>query len=334
MAKSDLGIDLGTATFVVYQRGQGIILEEPSVVAVDKSKKKMLAIGKEAKDMVGKTPSQIQIIRPVQDGVITDPSIIEEVLRYFVKKAKSKGFNMYKPRLIIGIPALTTDVERRAVKEAGSRIGASKVFLISEPLAAAIGSGIDITEPNGHMVIDIGGGTTDLAILSLGGCVISETIKVAGEAMDQEIIKYTKRRYKFLIGETTAERLKIDIGKAFSQEENLEMEVKGQNIKTGLPSNLKLTSDDIFYAIKPILNEIINKIKNILEKTPPELAADIMQNGLIVVGGVARLRGLDKLISEQTGVRTYIPEDPHLVCAKGTGILLEDIELLNKVQVN
>ncbi len=323
MAKSDLGIDLGTATFVVYQRGQGIILEEPSVVAVDKSKKKMLAIGKEAKDMVGKTPSQIQIIRPVQDGVITDPSIIEEVLRYFVKKAKSKGFNMYKPRLIIGIPALTTDVERRAVKEAGSRIGASKVFLISEPLAAAIGSGIDITEPNGHMVIDIGGGTTDLAILSLGGCVISETIKVAGEAMDQ-----------FLIGETTAERLKIDIGKAFSQEENLEMEVKGQNIKTGLPSNLKLTSDDIFYAIKPILNEIINKIKNILEKTPPELAADIMQNGLIVVGGVARLRGLDKLISEQTGVRTYIPEDPHLTCAKGTGILLEDIELLNKVQVN
>jgi rod shape-determining protein MreB len=334
MAKSDLGIDLGTATFVVYQRGKGIILEEPSVVAIDKDKKSILAIGHEAKNMVGKTPTQIQIVRPVQDGVITDPKIIEEVLRFFIQKAKSGGFSMYKPRLIIGIPALTTDVERRAVKEAGSRIGASKVFLISEPLAAAIGSEINITEPDGHMVIDIGGGTTDLAVLSLGGCVISETIKIAGEAMDEEIMKYVKRRYKFLIGEATSERLKIDIGKAHSHEENLDMEVKGQNIKTGLPSTLKLTSDDIYYAIKPILNEIINKIKNILEKTPPELAADIMNNGLIVVGGGARLRGLAKLISEQTGVRTYIPEEPHLTCARGTGILLEDVELLNKVQVN
>src|SRR5690606_10440779 len=201
MAKSDLGIDLGTATFVVYQRGKGIIIEEPSVVAIDKNKKNMIAIGKEAKDMLGKTPDQIQIIRPVQDGVIADPNIIEEVLRYFIKKSNSRGFGLYKPSLIIGIPALTTDVERRAVKEAAARVGASKVFLISEPLAAAIGSEIDIAEPNGHMVIDIGGGTTDIAVLSLGGCVISETIKVAGETMDQEIVKYIKRRYKFFIGE-------------------------------------------------------------------------------------------------------------------------------------
>ncbi|PNR96790.1 rod shape-determining protein [Petrotoga sp. 9PWA.NaAc.5.4] len=334
MAKSDLGIDLGTATFVVYQRGKGIIIEEPSVVAIDKNKKNMIAIGREAKEMMGKTPQQIQIVRPVQDGVITDPNIIEEILRFFIKKAKSQGLGMYKPRLIIGIPALTTDVERRAVKEAGSRVGASKVYLISEPLAAAIGSGIDITEPNGNIVIDIGGGTTDIAVLSLGGCVISETIKTAGEAMDMEIVKYIKRRYKFNIGEATAEKLKIDIGKAHPSEENLEMEVKGQNLKTGLPASLVLTSEDIFNAIRPVLNEIINKIKNILEKTPPELAADIMKNGIIVVGGIARLRGLGKLISEQTGVRTYIPEDPHLTCAKGTGILLENVELLNKVQVN
>ncbi|CEP77706.1 MAG: rod shape-determining protein [Defluviitoga tunisiensis] len=334
MAKSDLGIDLGTATFVVYQRGKGIIIEEPSVVAIDKNKKNMIAIGKEAKDMLGKTPDQIQIIRPVQDGVIADPNIIEEVLRYFIKKSNSRGFGLYKPSLIIGIPALTTDVERRAVKEAAARVGASKVFLISEPLAAAIGSEIDIAEPNGHMVIDIGGGTTDIAVLSLGGCVISETIKVAGETMDQEIVKYIKRRYKFFIGEATAERLKTEIGKAHPSEENFETEVKGQNLKTGLPSSIVINSEDILNAIRPVLNEIINKIKNILEKTPPELSADIMMNGLIVVGGTARLRGLDKLISEQTGIKTHIPEDPHLTCAKGTGILLENIELLNKVQVS
>ena len=294
----------------------------------------MIAIGKEAKEMLGKTPDQIQIIRPVQDGVIADPNIIEEVLRYFIKKANSRSFSFYKPNLIIGIPALTTDVERRAVKEAASRIGAAKVFLISEPLAAAIGSEIDIAEPNGHMVIDIGGGTTDIAVLSLGGCVLSQTIKVAGEAMDQEIVKYIKRRYKFFIGEATAERLKIEIGKAHPSEETFETEVKGQNLKTGLPASIIINSDDILNAIRPVLNEIVNKIKSILEKTPPELSADIMRNGLIVVGGTAKLRGLDKLISEQTGIITHIPEDPHLTCAKGTGILLENIELLNRVQVS
>lgn len=332
MSRHDLGIDLGTATFVVYQRGVGIIIEEPSVVAVDKKKKKIIAIGTEAKNMVGKTPDQIQVIRPVQDGVITNPMIIEEVLRFFFKKAK-KGMSFSKPKLIIGIPALTTDVERRAVKEAAQRVGASKVYLVSEPLAAAIGSEMQITEPNGHMVVDIGGGTTDISVISLGGSVRSESIKTAGEAMDQEIVKYIKKHYRFSIGESTAERIKIQIGKAYENEEDIEVEIKGQDIKTGLPSSLKISSMDIYNAIKPVLNEIILKIKNVLEQTPPELAADVSQNGIILVGGVSRIRGLDKLITEKIGVDTSVSEDPHLSCAKGTGILLEDVELLNRVNV-
>ncbi|MDN5342455.1 MULTISPECIES: rod shape-determining protein [Oceanotoga] len=332
MAKHDLGIDLGTATFVVYQRGVGIIIEEPSVVAIDAKKKKIIAIGTQAKEMIGKTPEQIKIIRPVQDGVITNPEVIEEVLRYFLKNAK-KGLSFSKPKLIIGIPALTTDVERRAVKEAAERVGASQVFLVSEPLAAAIGSEIDITKPNGHMVIDIGGGTTDIAVISLGGTVESESIKVAGEAMDDEIVKYIKKSYRFSIGTSTAERIKKEIAKAYKDEETIEIEVKGQDIKTGLPSSIKINSDDIFEAIKPVLNEIIIKAKNVLEKTPPELAADVMNNGIILVGGVSRIRGLDKLLKEKTGVNTIVTEDPHLTCAKGTGILLEDIELLSSVHV-
>lgn len=332
MAKHDLGIDLGTATFVVYKRSEGIIIQEPSVVAYDKKKKKIIAIGTDAKEMIGKTPEHIKIIHPIQDGVITNPEIIEEILRYFLKRAK-KAVNISKPYLIIGIPALTTDVERRAVREAAERVGASRVYLISEPLAAAIGSEIDILKPDGHMIVDIGGGTTDIAVISLGGSVISLSIKIAGEAMDQEIIKYVKKTFRFSIGEATAERTKIEIGKAHIDEENIELVIKGQDIKTGLPANITINSDDIYRAIKPVLTEIILKIRNVLEKTPPELAADIMKNGINLVGGVSQIRGIDKLIEEKTQVHTFIIEDSSLTVAKGTGILLENIELLNRVQL-
>jgi rod shape-determining protein MreB len=332
MAKHDLGIDLGTATFVVYKRNEGVIIEEPSVVAYDKKKNKIIAIGVEAKEMVGKTPEQILIVRPVQDGVITNPEVIEEVLRYFLKRAK-KGMNFSKPNLIIGIPALTTDVERRAVREAAEKVGAAKTYLISEPLAAAVGCEIDILKPDGNMIVDIGGGTTDIAVISLGGTVISESIKLAGEAMDSEIIKYIKKTYRFLIGTASAERVKIEIGKAHIEEETLEISIKGQDIKTGLPAIIQINSDDIYRAVKPVINDIVLKIKNVLERTPPELAADIMKNGIILVGGVAKIRGLDKTIEEKTGVKTFTVENSSLTVAKGTGILLEDIELLNRMQL-
>ena len=333
MAKYDLGIDLGTATFVVYSRTEGIFIEEPSVVAIDKKKGQIIAIGHEAKEMLGKTPDEIEIIRPVQDGVINTPEVIEDVLRYFIKKAK-KGISFSKPIFVIGIPALTTDVERRAVKEAAEKVGASKAYLVLEPVAAAIGTEIDITKPNGHMVVDLGGGTTDIAVISLGGSVMRESIKVAGQAMDNEIIKYIKKQYRFSIGEATAEQLKKEIGKAYSMEENLELEITGQNIKTGLPSSLIINSDDVFKAIKSVLGEIISKIKNVLEKTPPELAADVMKNGIILAGGASKIRGLDKLIFEKTGVKTRVTDEPHLTVAKGTGILLDNIELLNRVSVD
>ncbi|HOO74504.1 MAG TPA: rod shape-determining protein [Tepiditoga sp.] len=332
MAKHDLGIDLGTATFVVYKKGEGIILEEPSVVAVNKKKNKIIAIGQEAKEMLGKTPGEIEIIRPVQDGVINAPDIIEEVLRYFVKNAKT-GISFSKPTLVIGIPALTTDVERRAVKEAAEKVGASEVFLVVEPVAAAIGSEIDITKPNGNMVVDIGGGTTDIAVISLGGTVLSESIKVAGQAMDSEIIKYIKKKFRFSVGEATAEMLKKEIGKVHPAEEEKEMMIKGQNIKTGLPDQLKMTSTDVQKAVEPVISEIISKVKIVLEKTPPELAADIMNNGIILAGGAAKIRGFEKILTEKTGVETKILETPDLTVAKGTGILLDNRELLIRVAV-
>jgi rod shape-determining protein MreB len=333
MAKHDLGIDLGTATFVVYKRGEGIIIQEPSMVAINKRKGQILAIGAAAKEMIGKTPEEISIVKPIQDGVISDPDVIEEVLRYFIKKAK-ETFALSKPNLVIGIPALTTDVERRAVVDAAERVGAARADLVIEPLAAAIGSGIDIVKPDGNMIIDMGGGTTDIVVISLGGIVVSDSIKLAGQAMDAEIIKYVKRVYRFLIGESTAEQIKIKIGKAYEKEENIEMEVKGQDLKTGLPSSIKLNSEDVFKAIKEILDELISHIRMVLEKTPPELASDILKNGIILTGGTALTRGIDKFIEEKTCVKTRITDEPHLTVAKGTGILLDDIELLSRVSVD
>lgn len=332
MAKHDLGIDLGTATFIVYKKGEGIIVNEPSVVAVDSLTNTVTAFGNEAKAMVGKTPHGVEIVRPMQDGVIAYPSLIEQLLRYFIKEAK-KGFLPSKPNLVIGIPARTTDVERRAVKDAAERVGANKAFLVLEPIIAAIGIGLDITKPNGHLIVDIGGGTTDIAVISLSGSVISESIKLAGEAMDVEIIKHIKRKYKFLIGEATAEFLKKEIGKAHKDIETLELEVRGQDIATGMPSSITVTSDDIYEAIEGVLDEIIQKAKNVLENTPPELSADILKNGIYLAGGMANLRGLAQLFEEKTGVKTEVAENPQLCVAQGAGILLDNPGLLSKVAV-
>ncbi|AEX85761.1 rod shape-determining protein MreB [Marinitoga sp. 1135] len=332
MAKHDLGIDLGTATFIVYKKNEGVIINEPSVVAVDKLTNTITGFGSEVKAMVGKTPYGIEIIRPMQDGVIAYPSLIEQLLRYFIKQAKT-GFFPSKPNLVIGIPARTTDVERRAVKDAAEKVGANKAYLVLEPIIAAIGIGLDITKPNGHLIVDIGGGTTDIAVISLSGSVVSESIKFAGEIMDQEIIKYVKRKYKFLIGESTAEYLKKEIGKAHRDIETLELEVRGQDLATGMPSSRVINSDDIYEAIEDVLNDIIQKTKNVLEITPPELSADILKNGIYLAGGVAKLRGLAQLFEEKTGVTTNVAEEPQLCVARGAGILLENPELLSKVAV-
>ncbi|WP_129408640.1 rod shape-determining protein [Marinitoga lauensis] len=332
MAKHDLGIDLGTATFIVYKKGEGIIINEPSVVAVDKLTNTITAFGNEAKAMIGKTPYGVEIIHPMQDGVIAYPSLIEQLLRYFIKQAKT-GFLPSKPNLVIGIPARTTDVERRAVKDAAEKVGANKAFLVLEPIIAAIGIGLDITKPNGHLIVDLGGGTTDIAVISLSGSVISESIKLAGEAMDTEIIKYIKRKYKFLIGEATAEFLKKEIGKAHKDVETLEIEVRGQDIASGMPSSRVINSDDIFEAIEGVLDEIIQKTKTVLENTPPELSADILKNGIYLAGGTANLRGLAQLFEEKTGVKTEVAESPQLCVAQGAGILLDNPELLSKVAV-
>ncbi|MBM7560121.1 rod shape-determining protein [Marinitoga litoralis] len=332
MAKHDLGIDLGTATFIVYKKNEGIIINEPSVVALNRLTNEIVAFGNEAKDMVGKTPYGIEIVHPMKDGVIAYPSIIEQLLRHFIKQAKT-GFLPAKPNLVIGIPARTTDVERRAVKDAAEKVGANKAFLVLEPIIAAIGIGLDITKPNGHLIVDLGGGTTDIAVISLGGSVLSESIKLAGESMDQEIIKHIKRKYKFLIGEATAEYLKKEIGKAYEEIENLELEVRGQDIATGMPSSRVINSEDIFEAIHGVLDEIILKTKAVLENTPPELSADILKNGIYLAGGTANLRGLDRLFEEKTGVKTTIAENPQMCVAQGAGILLDNPQLLSKVAV-
>ena len=333
MGKNDLGIDLGTATFVVYKKGEGIVINEPSVVAINKLTGELIAFGFEAKKMEGKTPVGTEIVKPMRDGVIVYPDLIEQVLKHFVVRTKSKSLFSSKPQMVIGIPARTTDVERRAVKEAAEDVGASMVHLVIEPLAAAIGADLDILEANGHMIVDIGGGTTDIAILSLGGTVISESMRVAGEAMDKEIVRYIKRKYRFLIGEATAENLKNTIGLADPSGEVLEAEIRGQDMVNGLPSSKIINSLDIHEAIKPVLDEITQKIKQILESSPPELAADILKNGIVLTGGVARLRGLDMLIEKETGVKTVVAQNPELCVALGTGKLLENTELLQRVEV-
>lgn len=326
----EIGIDLGTANTLVYMRGKGIIIREPSVVAVDTRTDRAKYVGQEAKDVIGRTPGSIVAVRPLKDGVIADFEITTTMLQEFIRKAL-KGAMFSKAHVIICIPSGVTAVERRAVKEAAENAGAKKVSIIEEPMAAAIGAGLPVSEPQGSMIVDIGGGTSEVAVISLGGIVTSRSVRVAGDAFDTAIINYIKKKYNLLIGERTAENVKIAIGSAFPMEQESEMEIKGRNLLNGLPENILVTSAEIREALAEPLSNVIEAIKVTLEKTPPELAADIIDQGITLAGGGALIRGLDKLINKETGMPVYVAETPLDCVADGTGKVLEDIERLREV---
>ncbi len=330
MFAKEIGIDLGTANTLVYMRGKGIIIREPSVVAVDTRTDRAKYVGQEAKDVIGRTPGSIVAVRPLKDGVIADFEITTTMLQEFIKKAL-KGAIFTKAHVIICIPSGVTAVERRAVKEAAENAGAKKVSIIEEPMAAAIGAGLPVSEPQGSMIVDIGGGTSEVAVISLGGIVTSRSVRVAGDAFDTAIINYIKKKYNLLIGERTAENVKIAIGSAFPMEQETEMEIKGRNLLNGLPENITVTSAEIREALAEPLSNVIEAIKVTLEKTPPELAADIIDQGITLAGGGALIRGLDKLICKETGMPVHAAETPLDCVADGTGKVLEDIERLREV---
>jgi rod shape-determining protein MreB len=324
----DLAIDLGTATVLVYVKGKGVILKEPSVVAINKNNNNLLAIGEEARKMIGRTPGNIVAVRPLRDGVISDYDITQKMLKEFIKKACGKR-SVRAPKVIVCVPSQATEVEKRAVIDAAVNSGAKAVHLIEEPLAAAIGAGLDITKPNGCMVVDIGGGTSDIAVISLGGVVERESIKVAGDKFDDAIIKYVRNEYKLMIGEKTAEDLKINIGSAFKNSRNLTWMMKGRNLVTGLPDEVEITTEEIRNAIKEPIEIIVDTVKKVLERTPPELASDIIETGILMTGGGALIHGLDKLIEFKTGVSAIVAEDPVECVVKGTGKVLGYIDKLD-----
>jgi len=324
--RMDIGIDLGTASVLVYIKGKGIVINEPSVVAIDINTNKILEVGEEARKMLGRTPGNIVAIRPLRDGVISDFDITEKMLKYFIKKAV--GNSIIKPRVIICVPSGVTEVEKRAVLEASMNAGAKKTYLIEEPVAAAIGAGIDITKPSGNMIIDMGGGTTDIAVISLGGIVVSRSIKVAGDKCDEAIVRYVRKKYNVMIGLRSAEELKINIGTAFPGEEERFMEVRGRNLVTGLPVNLTISSSDLLDAMEETITSIADAVHSVLEKTPPELAADISEKGIVMTGGGCLIHGLDKLIGKRTGLNVTIADDAVSCVAKGTGQSLEHMDVL------
>lgn len=329
MFSKDIGIDLGTANVLVYIKGQGVVLNEPSVVAIDSETKKPLAVGSEAHEMLGRTPGRVKAIKPMKDGVIADFEITEIMLNYFIRKVNGKSW-FARPRILICCPSNITQVEKNAIKEAAERTGARRVFLDEEPKVAAIGAGMDISKPSGNMVIDIGGGTTDVAILSLGGIVTSDSIKVAGNTFDNDIVKFVKEKYKLLIGERTAEEIKVNIGSVYKGSAKEKMEVRGRDLVTGLPHTITLTSDEVEEALRESIYVIVNATKNVLEQTPPELAADIIDKGIVLTGGGALIRGIDQLLSSELKVPVFIAESPLTCVAEGTGILLENLHLIDK----
>ena len=329
MFAKDIGIDLGTANVLIYIKGQGIVLNEPSIVAIDSDTKKILAVGTQEREMLGTTPGKVQAIRPMKDGVIADFEITEMMLNNFISKVNGKSF-LSRPRILICCPSNITQVEKNAIKEAAERTGARKVFLEEEPKVAAIGAGLDISRPSGNMVIDIGGGTTDIAILSLGDIVTSESIKVAGNTFDADIIKYIKEKYKLLVGDRTAEKIKLEIGSVYPEGRNDKMEVKGRDLVTGLPHTITLCSEEVEEALRESVYTIIHAAKSVLEQTPPELAADIIDKGIIITGGGALVDGFDNLLSHELKVPVYVAESPLTCVVEGTGILLDNIHLLEK----
>lgn len=327
---TDMGIDLGTATVLVYLKDKGVVLKEPSVVAVDKNKNQVLAVGEEARQMIGRTPGNIVAVRPLRDGVISDYDITEKMLKYFIKKGCGKR-RISAPNVMVCIPSQATEVEKRAVINATKNSGAKNVYLIEEPLAAAIGAGLDISEPNGLMVVDIGGGTTDVAVISLGGVVVRDSLKIAGDKFDEAIIKHIRNKYKLMIGERTAEDLKISIGSACEGLRNYVMPVKGRNLITGLPDTVEVNSEEIRNALEEPVSLIAETVHAVLEKTPPELSADIMESGILLTGGGGLLFGLDKYIEKITGVKVKVAEDSVECVAKGTG---KSLKHLNKIEFN
>ncbi|MGM9849530.1 MAG: rod shape-determining protein [Bacilli bacterium] len=329
MFAKDIGIDLGTANVLIYIKGQGIVLNEPSVVAIDSETKKPLAVGREAREMLGRTPGTVHAIRPMKDGVIADFEITEVMLNHFIKKINGKSF-LARPRILICCPSNITQVEKNAIKDAAERTGAKKVFLEEEPKVAAIGAGLDISAPCGSMVIDVGGGTTDVAVLSLGGIVNSASIKVAGNVFDNDIAKYIKDKYKLLIGDRTAEEIKLEIGTVFPKEKKEKMEVRGRDLVTGLPHTITITSDEVEEALRESVYIIVNTAKNVLEQTPPELSADIIDKGIVVTGGGALIKGFDELLAHELKVPVFVAESPLTCVAEGTGILLDNIHMLEK----
>lgn len=333
----DIAIDLGTANTIVLLKGQGIIINEPSIVAVKTSKYDregtILAVGHEAKEMIGKTPGGIQAIRPMKDGVIADFDITEKMIRYFIEKAHKRK-TLIRPRVMVCVPYGLTGVERKAVKESAMSAGAREVFLIEEPMAAAIGAGLPIREPQGSLIVDIGGGTTEIGVISLGGLVISKSIRVAGDKLDMAIVDYIRKKYNLLIGERTGEEIKIEIGSAFPLESPLTMQVKGRDQVSGLLNTIELTSEDVRDAIKDQLREISNALKSVLESVPPDLAGDIVENGVVLTGGGALIRGLDKYLSDIVKLPVYVGNEPLLAVAKGTGKAIEELDLLHHVGAN
>lgn len=333
MFSNDMGMDLGTCTTLVYVKGRGIVLCEPSVVAVSKNTPGVLAVGEEAKRMLGRTPGNIVAIMPMRDGVIADFEITESMVRYFINKVHDRRV-VVRPRMVISIPSGITEVEKRAVRESAEKAGAREVYMIEEPMAAAIGVGLPIEEPAGNMIIDIGGGTTEIAVISLAGIVFSKSIRIGGNEMDAAIIDYLKKTYNLMVGERTAEEIKIKIGSAYPLSEELKMEVRGRDLIAGLPKMVTITSEEVREALSEPIKAITDTTRMTLERTPPELASDLIERGIVLAGGGSLLRGIDKVISEETGLPVHIAENPVTAVALGTGKVLEEIKYLRKVAVS
>jgi rod shape-determining protein MreB len=333
MFSSDLAIDLGTANTLVYARGKGIVVNEPSIVAINKNTGEVEAVGKEAKEMLGRTPGNIVAIKPMKDGVIADFKVTEKMLNYFIQKAHNRKMLVH-PRIVIGVPSEITQVEKRAVMDSAYRAKASEVHLVEQAMVAAIGAGLPITEPSGNMVVDIGGGTTDIAVISLSGIVYSRSVRMAGNQMDEAIMNYMKRKYNLLIGERTAEQIKVEIGSAYPLEKPLTMEIKGRNLIEGVPKTITIEDSEIREAVAECVSTIMNAIRVALERTPPELSADISDRGIVLTGGGALLKNLDKRIREETGLPVSIADDPLCSVVLGTGKMLSDFKLLRKISID
>lgn len=332
MFSSDLAVDLGTANTLIYVKGRGVVSSEPSVVAINSNTKEILAIGQEAKNMLGRTPANISAVRPMKDGVIADYDTTEKMIRYFILKVHNRR-SLVRPRMVICIPSGVTQVEKRAVKDSAIQAGAREVYLIEEPMAAAIGAGLPIQEPSGNMVVDIGGGTTEVAVISLSGIVYANSVRVGGDEMDDNIVNYIKRQYNLLIGTATAEDLKIKLGSAFPLENEIKTEIKGRDLVTGIPKTIEISDSEIREALKEAIAKIVDAVRIALEQTPPELSADIVDRGIVLTGGGALLKNLDKRLSHETGLPIIVSDDPLKAVALGSGRVLDDLELLKKVAV-